>query len=140
LAAERSPVNSGKGDLRDGRIYAILSFFISITVGLSTVITGFRYYYAGWPAHGPVGVMGTLYMIYGLLTVLGSILVLIRKARLVGAILILVFGLVSGSPGMGIFVSNALDLALGWLLPVAGCVFALYAWKLDRPLTTAHAD
>jgi hypothetical protein len=137
LTAEKISAISREGNLRDGRVYAVLSFVIGITVGLSTVVTGLNYYYAGWPAHGPVGVVGVFFMIFGLLTVLGSILVLIRKVRLVGAVLILIFGLMSGSQGMGIFVSNALVLVLGWLLPIAGCLFALYAWKLERARTAA---
>lgn len=128
MTSERNSVNNTKSDASEERSYAFLSFILGIVVGVSTIITGIRAYFAGWPAHGPVGVLGVFYIILGLLTTLGSIMVLANRARIVGAILVLVFGFISGPQSMWPF----LFLTLGLLLPVASFAFALYAWKLER--------
>jgi uncharacterized membrane protein len=85
LTTESKLANDSKHDVRDAQTYAVLSSVIGAIAGLSTILTGFRYYYAGWPAHGPVGVLGIFFVIFGLLTILGSALVLLsRRTRLAG--------------------------------------------------------
>lgn len=85
---DSSAISSTKG-IKDKNPYAIISFVLGFLTGIYAILTGSDYYYAGWPAHGPVGVMGVFLMIFGLLTILGSFLVLSRRVRILGAILIL---------------------------------------------------
>ena len=75
--------------------YVIVSFILGFLTGLNAILAGSGYYYAGWPAHGPVGILGIFLGIFGFLTILGSFLVLKKKVRIVGAVLVLVFGLIS---------------------------------------------
>ena len=117
--------------------YAFASFVLGIAAGLLIVTTGFDYYYAGWPAHGPVGVYGVFLMVFGTLTILGSLLVLLsRRVRLVGAILILVFGLMGNMqqifsiPG---FISKL-------LLPTLSFVLALLARNPSRAQISKRAN
>jgi hypothetical protein len=107
--------------------YVIVSFILGLLTGLNAILAGSGYYYAVWPAHGPVGILGIFLGIFGFLTILGSFLVLKRKVHIVGAVLILVFGLISSMQG-------AFDLThvTILLLPLVSFVFAVYAAKWDR--------
>lgn len=107
--------------------YVIVSFILGFLTGLNAILAGSDYYYAGWPAHGPVGIFGIFLGVFGFLTILGSFLVLKRKVRIVGAVLVLVFGLISNMQGI-------FDLAhvTILLLPIVSFLFAVYAAKGDR--------
>ena len=107
--------------------YVIVSFILGFLTGLNAILAGSGYYYAGWPAHGPVGILGIFLGIFGFLTILGSFLVLKKKVRIVGAVLVLVFGLISN-------VQSIFDLAqvTMLLLPLVSFVFAVYAARGDR--------
>jgi hypothetical protein len=107
--------------------YVIVSFILGFLTGLNAILAGSSYYYAGWPAHGPVGILGIFIGIFGFLTILGSFLVLRRKVRIVGAVLVLVFGLISNM--QGIFDLTYVTILL---LPLVSFVFAVYAAKWDR--------
>jgi len=109
--------------------YLIVSFALGAVLGISAVITGIRYYYAPWPAHGPVGVLGIFLVVFGALAILGSILVLKRKTLIVGATLILIFGILSGPQSIEILVPYGLGIPLGWVLPILSFAFALYSKK-----------
>lgn len=109
--------------------YAIVSFVLGVSTGLYGILTGSSYYYAGWPAHGPVGILGVFLIIFGLVTILGSVLVLLTgRVRNVGAILILVFGLMSNMQG----IFSITNLMAKLLLPILSFIFALYAIRSDR--------
>lgn len=111
-------------NVRNDKPYAFTSFVLGIAAGLLAVSSGSDYYYAGWPAHGPVGVDGVFLMVFGALTILGSLLVLLsRRLRLVGAILLLVFGLIGNM--QQIFSIPSLISKL--LLPILSFIFALLA-------------
>jgi hypothetical protein len=107
--------------------YVIVSFILGFLTGLNAILAGSGYYYAGWPAHGPVGILGIFVGIFGFFTILGSFLVLRRKVRIVGAVLVLVFGLISNM--QGIFDLTYVTILL---LPLVSFVFAVYAAKWDR--------
>lgn len=107
--------------------YVIVSFILGFLTGLNAILAGSGYYYAGWPAHGPVGILGIFLGIFGFLTILGSFLVLKRKVRIVGAVLVLVFGLISNM--QGIFDLTHVTILL---LPLVSFIFAVYAAKGDR--------
>jgi hypothetical protein len=106
----------------------LVSFVLGFLTGVCGISTGLGYYYAGWPAHGPVGVLGVFLIIFGLLTILGSLLVLIRRVRIVGAILILLFGIAAGMQGIFCIMGFVTKL----VLPILSFIFALYAAKWDR--------
>ena len=72
--------------------------------------------------------MGVFLMIFGLLTILGSFLVLNRRVRILGAILILLFGLMANFQGM----FTIMGLITKLLLPILSFIFALYAAKWDQ--------
>jgi hypothetical protein len=126
-AEDSSAISSAKG-IKDRNPYAIVSFVLGFLTGLYAILTGSDYYYAGWPAHGPVGVMGVFLMIFGLLTILGSFLVLNRRVRILGAILILLFGLMANFQG----IFSIMGLITKLLLPILSFIFALYAAKWDQ--------
>jgi len=129
LRGEDSSVSGSRKGVSFRNPHAVVSFVLGVLAGLYGVLTGSSYYYAGWPAHGPVGVLGLFLMIFGLVTILGSLLVLLtRRVRIVGAILILVFGLMGSM--QGIFSVTGLITRL--LLPILSFIFALYAIKSDR--------
>ncbi|MBX5328950.1 MAG: hypothetical protein QHH18_06520 [Candidatus Bathyarchaeota archaeon] len=65
----------------DMNVYLFVSFLLGILLGLAALVTGIKYIYAPWPAHGPVGVVGAFLVIVGLLIILGSILVLKKENR-----------------------------------------------------------
>jgi hypothetical protein len=113
---------------KDMNFYAIVSFALGFLAGLYGILTGLKYYYAGWPAHGPVGVVGIFLAIFGLLTISGSFLILSRRVRVAGAILIPFFGLAANIQG----IFSIVDLVVRSLLPILSFTFALYAVKLDR--------
>ncbi len=116
-------------NVRNDKPYAIASFILGIAAGLLAVSTGFDYYYAGWPAQGPVGVYGVFLMVFGALTILGSLLVLLsRRVRFVGAILILVFGLMGSMQE----IFSILGLISKLLLPILSFFFALLARNPSR--------
>jgi hypothetical protein len=126
---EESSVTSSRKGVSFRNPYHIVSFVFGLLTGLYGVLTGSSYYYAGWPAHGPVGVLGLFLMIFGLVTILGSLLVLLtRRVRIVGAVLILVFGLIGNMQGT----FNITGLITRLLLPILSFIFALYAIKSDR--------
>ena len=124
---DKSGISSGKS-IRNRNPYVIISFVLGCLAGLYGILTGLSYYYAGWPAHGPVGVVGVFLMIFGLLTILGSLLVLSRRVRIVGAILILLFGLIANMQG----ISGIIDLITKLLPSILSFIFALYAAKWDH--------
>jgi hypothetical protein len=109
-------------------VYAVISFVLGFLAGLYGILIGLDYYYAGWPAHGPVGVLGALLVIFGLLTISGSFLVLSRRGRIAGAILILIFGLLTSIQG----IFDIMELLIRLLLPILSFTCALYAAKWDR--------
>jgi hypothetical protein len=127
IGTVRATISSTRG-FKHRNSYAIVSFVLGFLTGLYGILTGLNYYYAGWPAHGPVGVLGVFLVIFGLLTISGSLLVLSRRVRIVGAILILFFGLVVNMQG----IFSIMDLVIRLLLPILSFIFALYAVKLDR--------
>ncbi|MDH5482670.1 MAG: hypothetical protein OEY22_07320 [Candidatus Bathyarchaeota archaeon] len=110
-------------------VYAIISFVIGIVLGMSAVITGITYYYAPWPAHGPIGVVGIFLIVFGALDIFGSILVLKRKTVILGASMVLAFGILSGPSSVGILVPYGFEIALGWALPIVSFACALYSRK-----------
>jgi hypothetical protein len=110
--------------------YAITSFLFGFSAGVYGILTGLDYYYAGWPAHGPVGVLGVFLIIFGLLTILGSLLVLSRRLRIIGAVLILFFGLVANVQG----IFSITDFAAKLFLPILSFAFALYSTRRDLNL------
>ena len=61
--------------------YMIVSVILGFLTGLNAVLVGSGFYYAGWPAHGPVSVLGIFLGLFGLLTILGSLFVLEEFAR-----------------------------------------------------------
>jgi hypothetical protein len=128
LSSEDISATSRTKDIRDKNPYVIVSFVLGFLTGLYGILTGLDYYYAGWPAHGPVGVLGVFLAIFGLLTILGSLLVLSRRVRIVGAILILLFGIVAGMQG----IFSIMGFVTKLLLPILSFIFALYATKRDR--------
>ena len=129
LRGEDSSITSSRKSVSFGNPYAIVSFVLGVLTGFYGVLTGSSYYYAGWPAHGPVGVLGLFLMIFGLVTILGSFLVLLtRRVRIFGAILILVFGLIGNMQGT--FSTTSLMAKL--LMPILSFIFAVYAIKSDR--------
>lgn len=100
LSSEDSSATSGTKDIREKNPYVIVSFVLGFLAGLYGILTGLNYFFVGWPAHGPVGVLGVFLAIFGLLTILGSLLVLSKRVRIVGAILILFSGLVTSLQGI----------------------------------------
>lgn len=128
LSSEDNSATSSTKDIIYKNPYVIVSFFLGFLTGLYGILTGLDYYYAGWPAHGPVGVLGVFLTIFGLLTILGSLLVLSRRVRIVGAILILLFGIVAGMQG----IFSIMGFVTKLLLPILSFIFALYAAKRDR--------
>jgi len=128
LSSEDTSATSRTKDIRDKNPYVIVSFVLGFLTGLYGILTGLDYYFAGWPAHGPVGVLGVFLTIFGLLTILGSLLVLSRRVRIVGAILILLFGIVAGMQG----IFSIMGFFTKLLLPILSFIFALYATKRDR--------
>lgn len=128
LSSEDTSATSRTKDIRDKNPYVIVSFVLGFLTGLYGILTGLDYYFAGWPAHGPVGVVGVFLTIVGLLTILGSLLVLSRRLRIVGAILILLFGIVAGMQG----IFSIMGFVKKLLLPLLSFIFALYATKRDR--------
>ena len=124
-------------NVRNDKPYAVASFVLGIAAGLLIVSTGFDYYYAGWPAHGPVGVYGVFLMFFGALTILGSLLVLLsRRVRLVGAILILVFGLMGNMQQ----IFSILGFISKLLLPTLSFVLALLARNPSRAQISSRAN
>jgi hypothetical protein len=115
-------------DIKGKNPYVVVSFVLGFLAGLYGILTGSDYFFAGWPAHGPVGVLGIFLAIFGLLTILGSLLVLSRRVRIVGAILILFFGLLTSMQG----IFSIMSLITKLLLPILSFIFALYAVKQDR--------
>jgi hypothetical protein len=128
LTSEGNSATSSIKDIIYKNPYVIVSFFLGFLTGLYGILTGLDYYYAGWPAHGPVGVVGVFLTIFGFLTILGSFLVFSRRLRIVGAILILFFGL--GTNIQGIF--NITGVITKLLLPILSFIFALYSGKWDQ--------
>jgi hypothetical protein len=129
LKGEDSSVTGSRKGVSFRNPHAVVSFVLGVLTGLYGILTGSSYYYAGWPAHGPVGVLGLFLMIFGLVTILGSFLVLLtRRVRIVGAVLILVFGLIGNMQGT----FNITGLIAKLLLPILSFIFALYAIKSDR--------
>jgi len=131
LKSEDSSTTGGTKDIRDKNPYVIVSFVLGFLAGLYGILTGLDYSFAGWPAHGPVGVLGVFLAIFGLLTILGSLLVLSRRVRIVGAILILLFGLMANMQG----IFSIMSLITKLLLPILSFIFALYAakWNQNSP-------
>ena len=130
IGKNASAISSKKGT-KDRNPYAIISFVLGFLTGLYAIWTGSDYYYAGWPAHGPVGVVGVILMLFGLLTILGSFLVLNRRVRILGAILILLFGLIVNFQG----VFSIIGLTTKLVLPILSFIFASYAakWNQNSP-------
>jgi len=123
LSGEDNSVPVGAKDIGDKNLYVVVSFGLGFLAGLFGVLTGLSYYFAGWPAHGPVGVVGVFLTIFGLLTILGSFLLLSRRVRILGAILILLFGLVANIQG----IFSIMGLITKLLLPILSFIFALHA-------------
>jgi hypothetical protein len=127
IGSASTTISASRG-FRNRNPYAIISFGLGFLTGLYEILTGLGYYYAGYPAHGPIGVVGVFIVIFGLLTISGSLLVLSRRGRIAGAILILLFGVVTNM--WGIF--SIIDLTIRLLMPILSFIFALYATKWDR--------
>jgi hypothetical protein len=110
--------------------YVIVSFTLGFLSGLNAILVGSDYYFAGFPAHGPVAILGIFWGIFGLLIILGSFLILRRKAHMVGAVLVLVFGLISDmQETFGFYTYSYVTILL---LPLVSFVFAVWAAKWDR--------
>lgn len=127
----KDSANSGSLENSSSRNpYVIASFTLGFLTGLNAILAGSDYYFAGFPAHGPVAILGMLWMIFGLVIILGSFLILSRKARIAGAVLVLVFGLIPNALFTFDFYTYTHITIL--LMPLVSFILAVWAVKWDR--------
>jgi hypothetical protein len=124
LKGETGPKSVTAENFRTRNPFAVFSFILGLLTGLNGILSGSGYYFAGYPAHGPVGVFGIFLFIFGSLTILSSFFVLRKKMRIVGGVGILVFGLISNMEL--VFTTTYFTVIF---LPILSFVYAVYASK-----------
>jgi len=124
------PTSNKTTDSSRKKTYSVVSALLGLVIGLSVFATGISYVLGGPYSHGPVTIFGLLLVSLGALIIVGSIPVFLRKATLLGALLILLPGIYIGPEGIiGVLPWSLtyLSIALGYALPIASFILALYS-------------
>jgi uncharacterized membrane protein len=116
------------------RLFWLTSCIIGFVLGVLSVIAGYLFI-NGQVEKVSVNI-GYWYTLYGLMILLGSFLVLIRRIVLIGAVIIVIPSFLVGPQSFGLYMPSrlylGLALPLGWILPVVSFVFALLGREPDR--------
>lgn len=117
--------------LQRKKVFWAVSFIIGFVLGTFSVYAGYLFI-NGQIATVSVNI-GYWYIVYGLMIILGSCLILVKRFVLIGAVLISIPSFLVGPQSLGIHVSSGLylplALPLGWILPIVSFVFAILGRK-----------
>ena len=117
------------------KLFSTISSVIGVIIGVSATVKGILFVEGVYG--NSLSNVGYWRIFYGLMIVLGSLLVYTRRIVLIGAVLILVPSFLVVPEGLALYTSYDAALTLGWILPIVSFVLAILSREPQAQKTPA---